>query len=132
MLLNLKIPQNPFTTKEPLNLTSPQVIPAPPALWLVSSHLFNPAWSITSAHSPNGSWLGLGLVINHSSPTLYSKTLGNWNGPAVLTGFVFRLLLVILSDGRISCTAFYNYCFMIHVCLSPPNWTFLLLLLRIS
>ena len=36
-------------------------------------------WSITSAHSLNGSWLGLGLAFNHGSPTLCTMTLGNWN-----------------------------------------------------
>ena len=112
MLLNLKIPQNPFTTKEPLNLTSPQVIPAPPALWLVSSHLFNPARPITSAHSLPSLWLGLGLVINHSSPTLYTMTLGNWNGTDTIasTYFANRELQISILQQIANCNTPFSKC----------------------
>ena len=54
-------------------------------------------WSITSAHSLNGSWLGLGLTFNHGSPTLCTLTLGNWND-------LEQSFKLLLSQHHLYCT----------------------------
>ena len=67
------------------------------------------ALTITSAHSLNGSWLVLG---NHGSPTLYTMTLGNWNGTDTIasTYFANRELQISILQQIANCNTPFSKC----------------------